>query len=645
MLDKLKEEVLKANLLLKEYNLITLTWGNVSGIDREKGIIAIKPSGVPYSELTTEKIVLCDMHGKVLEGTLNPSSDLDTHIELYKAFKNIGGVVHTHSTFATAFSQAKTPIFAYGTTHSDTFYGAVPCSRVLTDDEINTDYEKNTGLVIAETISNPDEIPAVLVANHGPFAWGNSPIKAVENILILEETAKMAYLTKTINYEAQEVNKTLLDKHYLRKHGPNAYYGQNHNRFSKLLCSIDNCECSKSHSVPIKEIIMKKDAIKELKRVINGLGNFENIYMICDTNTYEVAGKLVEKNINLKATVKLEAKGLHANEHGIGLAENAIDNKECDLLIAVGSGTVHDITRYIAFNKNLNFVSVPTAPSVDGFVSNVAALTLKGVKATVPAVCPIAMVADTNVLTNSPQRLIASGFCDLLGKYTALADWKIGKLLINEHYCERIANLEYEALKAIVNDVEKIKSRDPEAIENLMYGLVLSGMAIQMMGYSRPASGSEHHISHFIEMNVLNNENEAYHGEKVGIGLNIISKRYYDFINNPDSLSLITDNTHLPLDDIKEVFKGLTEEILKENSTNLLETLSVEKIAENFKEIKKIVEEIPNPEKISHLIKTVGAPSTLEDINISHSLEKDICKYSPFVRNRLTLMRIISVMS
>lgn len=227
MLEALKQEVCAANLLLPQLKLVTFTWGNVSGIDRASGIVAIKPSGVPYEELTPDKIVLVDLEGNVVEGDLNPSSDLKTHLVLYREFADLGGVVHTHSTFATSFAQAKQPIPAYGTTHADAFYGSVPCTRPLTAEEINGDYEWSTGEVIVEAVKDCyDSIPAVLVACHGPFAWGKTPAKAVENIAVLEETAKMALYTKQINPDATAVDDYLLDKHYLRKHGPNAYYGQ-----------------------------------------------------------------------------------------------------------------------------------------------------------------------------------------------------------------------------------------------------------------------------------------------------------------------------------------------------------------------------------------------------------------------------------
>ena len=228
MLEELKQRVCEQNLALVKHGLVVLTWGNVSAIDREKGLIVIKPSGVSYDNMTASDMVVVDMDGKVVEGKYRPSSDTPTHLYLYKAFKEVGGIVHTHSTYATAWAQAGREIPPYGTTHADAFYGAVPCARALTEQEVKTEYEKNTGKVISETFEKKDyaAIPAVLVKNHGPFTWGATPEKAVENAVTLEAVAKMAIETEHINPKACNVDNYLLDKHYFRKHGKNAYYGQ-----------------------------------------------------------------------------------------------------------------------------------------------------------------------------------------------------------------------------------------------------------------------------------------------------------------------------------------------------------------------------------------------------------------------------------
>jgi L-ribulose-5-phosphate 4-epimerase len=228
MHENLRKAVCDANIELQEYKLVIYTWGNVSGIDRKAGVVAIKPSGVEYDELTPEKIVLLDLDGKIIEGTLNPSSDTPTHLELYRSFPDIGGVCHTHSTNATMWAQACKEIPCFGTTGADYFYGSIPVTDVMTQEEIESDYELNTGKVIVRRFTDidPMQIPAVLVANHGPFAWGKSPAKAVESTVVLEQIAKMALGPITINPDQRPISNTLLDKHYLRKHGKNAYYGQ-----------------------------------------------------------------------------------------------------------------------------------------------------------------------------------------------------------------------------------------------------------------------------------------------------------------------------------------------------------------------------------------------------------------------------------
>ena len=227
MLEELKKSVFEANLALPKYDLVTLTWGNVSGIDRESGYVVIKPSGVSYDAMTPDDMVVVDLFGNKIEGELNPSSDTPTHLELYRRFSDIGGITHTHSRWATVFAQSEREIAPLGTTHADAFFGAVPVTRRLTDSEIEGDYELNTGKVIAElfTPDNVMNVPAVLVAGHGPFTWGKDARASVENSLVLEECAMMAWHTLALNNEAH-FQQELADKHYFRKHGANAYYGQ-----------------------------------------------------------------------------------------------------------------------------------------------------------------------------------------------------------------------------------------------------------------------------------------------------------------------------------------------------------------------------------------------------------------------------------
>ena len=230
LINEMKERVFAANLALPEAGLVKLTWGNVSEINREAGVIVIKPSGVPYSQMKVEDMVVTTLDGEIVASKMKPSSDLATHIELYKAFENINSVVHTHSKNAVMWAQAGRGIPAYGTTHADTFYGVVPCTRQLTSTEVESAYELETGKVIIETFTNekidPTAVPGVLVYGHGPFTWGETPQKAVENSIVLDEIAEMAEMTETVNKNIHPIPQYLLDKHFFRKHGAQAYYGQ-----------------------------------------------------------------------------------------------------------------------------------------------------------------------------------------------------------------------------------------------------------------------------------------------------------------------------------------------------------------------------------------------------------------------------------
>ncbi|MCY8488019.1 L-ribulose-5-phosphate 4-epimerase [Bacillus atrophaeus] len=228
MLETLKKEVLTANLKLQEHRLVTFTWGNVSGIDRENERIVIKPSGVEYSELTADDLVVLNLDGEIIEGSLKPSSDTPTHLYLYKAFPNIGSIVHTHSHWATSWAQSGRDIPALGTTHADYFDSAIPCTREMYDEEIVKDYEHNTGKVIAETFKNQkyEQVPGVLVNNHGPFCWGTDALNALHNAVVLETVAEMAFHSIMLNQNISPINTVLHEKHFYRKHGANAYYGQ-----------------------------------------------------------------------------------------------------------------------------------------------------------------------------------------------------------------------------------------------------------------------------------------------------------------------------------------------------------------------------------------------------------------------------------
>ena len=338
--------------------------------------------------------------------------------------------------------------------------------------------------------------------------------------------------------------------------------------FEKLL-EEKRCECGRIHGSTVKKIIMKSGALNELCAVIDCIGKFKHICMVCDENTYEVAGKKVESMISLAKSAVLDPHDLHANEKAVDMAQSKLPD-EADLLLAVGSGTVHDITRYVAYCRGIQFISIPTAASVDGFVSSVAAMTWHGVKRTLTACAPVAMVADIDIIAEAPMRLTASGVGDMLGKYTSLLDWKIGNILTGEYICPYIIGLVEEAVKNVRGSLKKLCERDREATALLMYGLVLSGIAMQFSGNSRPASGAEHHISHFIEMTISAEKCSALHGEKVGVGLVLVSRLYHNFASISESLPVnqIHDYTCAEREFIKEKFGDLKEEIYKENEND-----------------------------------------------------------------------------
>lgn len=411
----------------------------------------------------------------------------------------------------------------------------------------------------------------------------------------------------------------------------------------KIINEKETCACGKVHGTSLKYAVIEKNAIQKLPCVIAALGDFKNVVMICDENTYKAAGKKAEEFCNFKKTVCLSPEGLHATENAVEKAESFID--ECDLLVAIGSGTIHDITRFIAHKRNIDFVSVPTAASVDGFVSGVAAMTWHGVKRTFPAVPPVALVADSTVISKAPYYLTASGVGDLLGKYTALFDWRVSSMLTGEYICEYIIDLEMKAIKEVVDNLEKIKAMDDDAVESLTYGLVLSGIAMQMAGNSRPASGSEHHVSHLIEMETVVKGNTACHGEKVGVATALIAERYHKALETPFSDERFSDYSALPVEKIREVYKDLTDEVIKnENTPDPLSKVDRNILKEKWEDIRALADKtLPTADEIRDLLKRCGASVTLSDINISENLADTLCEFSPFVRARLTFMRILKL--
>ena len=396
------------------------------------------------------------------------------------------------------------------------------------------------------------------------------------------------------------------------------------------------CSCGKTHMMTTEACFVEAGCLSNINEYIASYGLKGYSVAIYDKNTYEVTSGLHPKAD--KETI-LDPNGLHADNHGVALAMQQLP--DCDYLIAVGSGTIHDITRYCAYTKGIPFVSCPTAASVDGFCSSVAAMTWDGFKKTFTAVAPKIVVADLNVISKAPMHLTCSGFGDMIGKFIALADWKISHALTGEYFCSAIHDMTLDATKAVMESTEAIKNGDTAAYEKLTYGLLMSGLAMQLLGNSRCASGAEHHISHFIEMEPegLSVHSDALHGEKVGVGTLLACREYHRIKNE----SPVWRNYNPASDKyIKEMFgKKLEDSIIEENKSDSAQGITAQVINKNWDEITKIIEAIPTYEELIEKYKTLGVKSTLVDINVPKEKLPVLLEYSPLVRNRVTLMRLI----
>ena len=401
------------------------------------------------------------------------------------------------------------------------------------------------------------------------------------------------------------------------------------------------CLCGKNHKMITELCVIEAGCLSRIDTYIKDCGLNGYCVAIYDENTYRATDGL-HPSVNYE--IILCPDGLHADNHGVELALKQIPN-ECDYLIAVGSGTIHDITRYCAYKKGIPFVSCPTAASVDGFCSSVAAMTWDGFKKTFEAVAPKIVVADLDIISKAPMFLTNSGFGDMIGKFIALADWKIAHTLTNEYFCSFIHDMTLNATKAVMESTEAIKSGDVSAFEKLTYGLLMSGLAMQLLGNSRCASGAEHHISHLIEMQPdgLGAYSDALHGEKVGVGTLIASKEYHRIKN--DINITWTDYTDVNDDYIKAMFGNkLSDSIIEENAKYCALCVSANMIKSHWNEICDIIDSIPTYEELIKIYKLLGAKSSLSDIGITEEKSNILLEYSPLVRNRLTLMRLLRAM-
>lgn len=404
---------------------------------------------------------------------------------------------------------------------------------------------------------------------------------------------------------------------------------------------IGFCGCGKEHKIMVKDIIIESEAIKKLSMIMEKEG-FKNITIICDENTYAAAGEEIKEIIPKGKFINLKSENLHANEIAVQKVYEclAVEN---DVLIALGSGTIHDITRYVAYNKDIPFISVPTAASVDGFVSTVAAMTWRGYKKTFTAVSPIYVVADTDIFKEAPYRLTASGVSDLIGKYTALVDWKISSIVIGEYICNKVCNMEIDAVNKLCECVDDLVLGKLEAYEQLMYALILSGLAMQIIGNSRPASGAEHHMSHLWEMEVINKHLDAYHGEKVSVGLILVMEEYKKIKKSIENGRCRVKKYYgLEEDILKEVFKSreMYDSIMKENTPDPLLNVNKVILQNRLESIAEILEKLPTLDFVKNTLKRAKAVTTLEEIGLSNDVKQNSIRVLPYVRNRLTLMRI-----
>lgn len=398
------------------------------------------------------------------------------------------------------------------------------------------------------------------------------------------------------------------------------------------------CACGKRHYMQTEFCVISAGCLKEMDEYLAKYGlNGKYTVAVYDKNTYEAT---FDRRPKVDKEVVLDPIDLHANEKGTEYLKSFLPNK-AELLIAVGAGTIHDLTRYCADVMNIDFVSCPTAASVDGFCSSVAAMTWNGCKKTLTAVAPKIVIADIDIIKKAPVRLAKSGFGDMIGKYVALTDWKISRILTGEFYCDKIANMTMNATQEVLSSIQGIIEGENEAYEKLTFGLLLSGLAMQMMGNSRPASGAEHHISHLIEMSPCNLalNSEALHGEKVGVGTLLAIEEYQRLANCKDIGFFNYQNFDTSL--IFRVFgEEKTQDILKENENDAALEITADILSSRWSEVCYEISKLPKAEHLKAIYEKHGIKSRLCDIQVEEKYEGDLLEYSPMVRNRLTLMRI-----
>ena len=409
------------------------------------------------------------------------------------------------------------------------------------------------------------------------------------------------------------------------------------------------CACGMEHNIDVEKIVIESGAVSQLEEILE---EFQNPVFICDSNTRTAAEQFLEEEFKDYPVIELNPEGLQADNRGVNKVMKQLDycdrglsSVSVDVLVAIGGGTIHDLTRYAATEYDIPFVSIPTAASVDGYAANVAALTWDGLKRTVAGVSPRWILADTDIFSAAPSRLTASGVSDFLGKYISILDWKIAHLVTGEYICEEVCDLLEKALRDVSRVLEDIRFGDKDAIEKLMYALLLSGLCMQMVESPRPVSGAEHMVSHLWDLNVLNEKTNALHGEQVGLGLLIVTD-YYKKLGYAIRHKKVTVKSEtakgLEMSLLEHTFgkKGLLEGILTENTPNPLEDIDLEELEEQLPEIEDLIDDLPDADDMYAKLHDAGCVHEISSLGIEKEKAELTLQSSPYVRNRLTLLRL-----
>ncbi len=405
------------------------------------------------------------------------------------------------------------------------------------------------------------------------------------------------------------------------------------------------CACGKKHSLTTRDFFIERDAYANLPALLEKLQLGSKPLAVFDSNTYKAAHGTLEQYLPDTDALILQGDDIHADEKSIEAVAGALAGHS--VILAVGAGVINDVTRYVSFKEGVPFISMPTAASVDGFVANAAVVTLNGMKRTMPAAAPVAVVADLDIIAAAPAYLAASGVGDMLSKYISIADWKVGSLIAGEYYCSLIAQMELDALALIAERIDGIAAGDPESIGKLMEGLVISGLAIQMASITRPASSFEHHFSHYLEVVPLNGKiSTALHGEKVGIASLIAAKYYPLFAHRLERIFRENLPNRFSGQRIREYYSGcpdtLVESIIQENTPNISCNLDVPALEQHYSDVVEIADGLPSPDFLHDILKKVGGMTDYRELGMTPSHFRKIMKSCCYIRNRFTLLRLMS---